>query len=63
MWREDRSPLRSARGAKNLALLRNAALAILPFEEHDSLNAALDHYRDYRTKSLQLVKYARPFSE
>lgn len=48
MWREDRSSLRCAKGAKNLALLRNAALAILPFEQHGSLNAAFDHYRDYR---------------
>ena len=62
-WREDRSPLRSARGAKNLALLRNAALAILPFEQHSSLNAALDYYRDYRGQSLRLLKNAPPFTE
>ena len=63
MWREDRSSLRCAKGAKNLALLRNAALAILPFEQHSSLNAAFDHYRDYRGKSLKLIKNARPFPE
>lgn len=63
MWREDRSALRCAQGAKNLALLRNAALAILPFEQHESLNAAFDHCRDYRGKSLKLIKTARPFPE
>lgn len=62
-WREDRSPWRSARGAKNLALLRNAVLALLPFEQHDSLNAAFDHNRDYRTQSLRLLKNAAPFPE
>ena len=63
MWREDRSSLRCAKGAKNLALLRNAALAILPFEQHGSLNAAFDHYRDYRGKSLMLIKTSLPFPE
>jgi predicted transposase YbfD/YdcC len=63
MWREDRGSLRCAKGAKNLALLRNAALAILPFEQHGSLNAAFDHYRDYRGESLKLIKNARPFPE
>jgi len=41
--------------------LRNAAVAILPFEQHSSLNAAFDPYRDYREKSLKLIKNARPF--
>lgn len=63
MWREDRSSLRCAKGAKNLALLRNAALTILPIEQYSSLNAAFDHYRDYREKSLKLIKNARPFPE
>jgi predicted transposase YbfD/YdcC len=63
MWREDRSSLRCAKGAKNLALLRNAALAILPFEQHSTLNAAFDHYRDYRGKSLKLIKTSLPFPE
>ncbi len=58
MWREDRSAWRCAKGAKNLALLRNAALAILPFEQHSSINAAFDHYRDYRGASLKLIKRA-----
>ncbi|MFN9662376.1 MAG: ISAs1 family transposase, partial [Akkermansiaceae bacterium] len=32
-WREDKAPKRNARGAKNLALIRNALLAVIPFEE------------------------------
>ena len=62
-WREDRAPKRNAKGAKNLALLRNALLAVIPFERFDSLNDAFDHYRDHRAKSLQLIKTAPPCQE
>jgi hypothetical protein len=59
-WREDRGPKRNPKGAKNLALLRNALLAVIPFEEFDSLNDAFDYYRDHREKSVKLIKTARP---
>lgn len=59
-WREDRAPKRNPKGAKNLALLRNALLAVIPFERFDSLNDAFDHYRDNRAKSMQLIKTASP---
>ncbi len=59
-WREDRSPKRNPRGAKNLALIRNALLAIIPFEEFDSLNDAFDYYRDHREKSVRIIKTAPP---
>lgn len=62
-WREDRAPKRNARGAKNLALIRNALLAVIPFEQFDSLNDAFDYYRDNRAKSLKLIKTAPPFPE
>ncbi len=62
-WREDRAPKRNPKGAKNLALLRNALLAVIPFERFDSLNEAFDHYRDNRSKSLKLIKTAPPFPE
>jgi hypothetical protein len=58
-WREDRGPKRNPKGAKNLALLRNALLAVIPFEEFDSLNDAFDYYRDHREKSVKLIKTAR----
>jgi hypothetical protein len=60
-WREDRAPKGNPKGAKNLALIGNALLAVIPFEEFDSLNDAFDYYRDNRGKSLKLIKTAPPF--
>lgn len=62
-WREDRAPKRNAQGAKNLALMRNALLAVIPFEEFDSLNEVFDHYRDNRGQSLKIIKTAIPCQE
>lgn len=62
-WREDRAPKRNPRGATNLALIRNALLAVIPFEEFDSLNDAFDYYRDNRGKSLNIIKTAPPYPE
>ncbi|MFN9664486.1 MAG: hypothetical protein ACK57I_13295, partial [Akkermansiaceae bacterium] len=62
-WREDKAPKRNARGAKNLALIRNALLAVIPFEEFESLNYAFDYYRDNREKSVKLITTARPVQE
>jgi len=62
-WREDRAPQRNPRGAKNLALLRNALLAVIPFESFDSLNDAFDYYRDNRGQSLKIIKTASPYPE
>jgi len=62
-WREDWAPKRNSHGTRNLGLLRNALLAIIPFERFDSLDAAFDHYRDNRGKSLHLSKFAHPYPE
>ena len=62
-WREDRAPKRDPKGAKNLALLRNALLAVIPFERFESLNDAFDYYRDHRDKSVKLIKTAAPCEE
>ena len=62
-WREDRAPKRNPRGAKNLALLRNALLAIIPFESFGSLNDAFDYYRENQGKSLKIIKDAPPYPE
>lgn len=59
-WREDKAPKRNPKGAKNLALIRNALLAVIPFEKFDSLNDAFDHYRDHREKSVKLITTASP---
>jgi len=62
-WREDRAAKRNPRGAKNLALLRNALLAVIPFERFDSLNDAFDYYRDHREKAVKIIKTASPCQE
>ena len=62
-WREDRAPKRNPRGARNLGLLRNALLAIIPFERFSSLNAAFDHYRDNKGDLFNLIKTAQPYPE
>ena len=62
-WREDRAPKRNPRGAKNLALLRNALLAIIPFESFNSLNDAFDYYREEQGESLKIIKTASPYPE
>ena len=59
-WREDRAPKRDPKGAKNLALIRNALLAVIPFERFDSLNDAFDYYRDHRGKSVKIITTASP---
>jgi hypothetical protein len=62
-WREDRAPKRNPKGAKNLASIRNALLAVIPFEEFESLNDAFDSYRDHREKSVRIIKTAVPFHD
>jgi len=62
-WREDRAPRRKPRGAKNLALLRSALLAIIDLSAHESLNAAFDHYTAYPLEALHLLTKAKPFPE
>gem|GEM_PF-2788848 len=41
----------------------NTLLAVIPFEEFDSLNDAFDYYRDHRGKSLKFIKAVPPFPE
>ncbi len=59
-WREDRSARRKPRGAKNLALLRNALLAIIEPDRHDSLNQAFIHYANHRAEALRLITKSAP---
>lgn len=59
-WREDRSARRKPNGAKNLALLRGAILAILPMDEFDSINVAFDHYTEKRTQAIRLLTQTPP---
>jgi predicted transposase YbfD/YdcC len=61
-WREDSSVRRKPTGAKNLALLRNAILAIIETDRHDSLNQAFIHYADHRAEALRLIATSAPQS-
>ena len=51
---------RKAKGAKNLALLRNAILALIRPEEHASLNQAFLHYADHRPDAIRLLTQSQP---
>jgi predicted transposase YbfD/YdcC len=59
-WREDRSARRKPKGAKKLALLRGAILALIPQERFASLNAAFDHYTEHRTEAIRLLTQTAP---
>ena len=60
LWREDRAVRRNAKGAKNLALLRNAILALIQPDEHASLNQAFLHYADHHSEAIRLITQAKP---
>ena len=62
LWREDRGVRRTARGAKNLALLRNAILAIIRPDEHSSLNQAFLHFADHRAEAIRLLTRSPPYN-
>lgn len=61
-WQEDRSARRKPRGAKNLALLRNALLAIIEPSGRGgrSLNQTFIHYDKHPTAAIHLILKARP---
>ena len=61
-WREDGPLKRNPKEANNLDLLGNALLAVILFERFDSLNDAVDYYRDNRSKSLGFMKTEPPLS-
>lgn len=61
LWREDRGVRRKAKGARNLALLRNAILALLRPEEHASHNQAFLHYADHRSDAIRLLTQMPPY--
>ena len=60
LWREDRATRRKAKGARNLALLRNAILALIRPDQHVSLNHAFLHYADHRADAIRLLTQMRP---
>ena len=59
-WVEDDHRHRRVNAARNLALTRNALLAIIPFDEKKNLSSWLDAYQSYPARALQLIQQAHP---
>ena len=59
-WVEDDHRHRRVNAAQNLALTRNALLAIIPFDETKNLGSWLDTYQSYPAQALKLIQQARP---
>lgn len=59
-WQEDRHRHRRPKAALNLALTRNALLAIIPFEEGEPLAHFFELYHRHPAKALELILHARP---
>lgn len=60
LWQEDRHRHRRPNAALNLALTRNALLAIIPFEEGQALSHFFDLYQSHRSHALNLILHSRP---
>jgi predicted transposase YbfD/YdcC len=60
VWQEDRHRHRRARVAQNLALTRNALLAIIPFDEKRNLPSLIAQYQQSPQLAINLIQHARP---
>jgi predicted transposase YbfD/YdcC len=59
-WQEDRHRHRRPKAALNLALTRNALLAIIPFEQGEPLAHFFELYHRHPAKALNLLLHSRP---
>ena len=59
-WQEDRHRHRRPNAALNLALTRNALLALIPFEQGEPLAHFFELYHRHPAKALNLILHARP---
>lgn len=59
-WQEDHHRHRRPKAALNLALTRNALLAIIPFEQGEPLAHFFELYHRHPAKALNLILHARP---
>lgn len=59
-WQEDRHRHRRPRAALNLALTRNALLAIIPFAQGQPLADFFERYHRNPASALKLILHARP---
>jgi predicted transposase YbfD/YdcC len=61
VWQEDRHRHRRVNIAQNLALTRNALLAIIPFDEKRNLPSLIADYQERKQLAIQIILNARPF--
>lgn len=60
LWREDDHRHRRVNIAQNLALTRNALLAIIPFGADEPLSGWFETYQRKPAKAIQLILHAAP---
>lgn len=60
VWQEDRHRHRRINVAQNLALTRNALLAIIPFDEKHNLPSLIEDYQNNKTSAILLIMHAKP---
>ncbi len=60
VWQEDRHRHRRPRVAQNLALTRNALLAVIPFDEKSNLPSLIAHYQQNPQLAINLIFHTRP---
>jgi predicted transposase YbfD/YdcC len=60
LWREDDHRHRRVNIAQNLALTRNALLAIIPFGPDEPLSGWFEIYQRKPAKAIQLILHAAP---
>jgi len=60
LWVEDDHRHRRVNGAQNLALMRSALLAIIPFDEEQTLNDCFESYDKNPHLTIRLIQKSRP---
>ena len=60
VWQEDRHRFRRINIAQNLALTRNALLAIIPFDEKKNLPSLIADYQERKQLAINLILNALP---
>ena len=60
LWLEDQHRHRKTPAAQNLALMRSALLAIIPFDKTQTLNDYLYQYQRKPSDAIKLIKNLRP---
>ena len=59
-WREDDHRHRRVNTAQNLALMRSALLAIIPFDENETLSSLLETYDKQPQLAIRLIQKSPP---